>query len=220
MHMHMHMYMCMHMYHPPTHDPCLQEFAALQWLLPRVPELRCPLEHAGYVHARAKESQCSERARLGQRGPERRRKPQGESHAQALQRLRDREEARLERRLKGLRVRLERWEEEEEMQRQKAREWQEQQRQLQAAAAEEEEMQRQKAREWQEQQRQLQAAAAVMPEVAAVVNALVNQLVTTVHARRPNPNPDPNLSRARARLRLGPHPHPTPTFLLGTLTLT
>ena len=81
-------------------------------------------------------------------------------------------------------------------------------------------MQRQKAREWQEQQRQLQAAAAVMPEVAAVVNALVNQLVTTVHARRPNPNPDPNLSRARARLRLGPHPHPTPTFLLGTLTLT
>ena len=191
----MHMYMCMHMYHPPTHDPCLQEFAALQWLLPRVPELRCPLEHAGYVHARAKESQCSERARLGQRGPERRRKPQGESHAQALQRLRDREEARLERRLKGLRVRLERWEEEEEMQRQKAR-------------------------EWQEQQRQLQAAAAVMPEVAAVVNALVNQLVTTVHARRPNPNPDPNLSRARARLRLGPHPHPTPTFLLGTLTLT
>ena len=195
MHMHMCMHMCMHMYHPPTHDPCLQEFAALQWLLPRVPELRCPLEHAGYVHARAMQSQRSERARLGQRGPERRRKPQGESYAQALQHLRDREEARLERRLKGLRVRLERWEEEEEMQRQKAR-------------------------EWQEQQRQLQAAAAVMPEVAAVVNALVNQLVTTVHARRPNPNPDPNLSRARARLRLGPHPHPTPTFLLGTLTLT
>ena len=104
--------------YPPT-DP-LQELAALQWMLPRVPELCCPVEHAEYVHARAKESQRSERARLGQRGPESRRRPQGESYALALQRLRDREEARLERRLEGLRVRLGRWEEAEERQRQRA----------------------------------------------------------------------------------------------------
>ena len=89
-------------------------------MLPRVPELCCPVEHAEYVHARAKESQRSERARLGQRGPESRRRPQGESYALALQRLRDREEARLERRLEGLRVRLGRWEEAEERQRQRA----------------------------------------------------------------------------------------------------
>jgi len=101
-------------------QPDMEELAALQWMLPRVPELCCPVEHAEYVHARAKESQRSERARLGQRGPESRRRPQGESYALALQRLRDREEARLERRLEGLRVRLGRWEEAEERQRQRA----------------------------------------------------------------------------------------------------
>ena len=120
----------------PTH-PCLQPLDALRWLLPLVAELHCPVERAEYVLKRAKQSMNSERARLGQS----RRRPQGESHGQALQRWQEREEARLERRLEGLRVLMERWEEEEEMQRQRAREWEE----------EWQEMQRQRAREWEEE---------------------------------------------------------------------
>ena len=102
-----------HAYVSPTH---LQPLAALRWLLPRVTELRCPEERAEYVLKRARQSMNSERARLGQS----RRKPQGQSHEQALQRVQQREKARLERRLVGLASRLLRWEEEEAQARQRA----------------------------------------------------------------------------------------------------
>ena len=102
-----------HAYVSPTH---LQPLAALRWLLPRVTELRCPEERAEYVLKRARQSMNSERARLGQSW----RKPQGQSHEQALQRVQQREKARLERRLVGLASRLLRWEEEEAQARQRA----------------------------------------------------------------------------------------------------
>ena len=92
----------------PTH-PCLQPLDALRWLLPRVAELCCPASRAEYVLKRARQSMSSERVRLGLS----QRRPQGESHGQALQRLQQREEARLEQRLAGLRARMLRWEEEE-----------------------------------------------------------------------------------------------------------
>ena len=104
----------------PTH-PCLQPLDALRWLLPRVAELCCPASRAEYVLKRARQSMSSERVRLGLS----QRRPQGESHGQALQRLQQREEARLEQRLAGLRARMLRWEEEEAQGRQRAQEAQE-----------------------------------------------------------------------------------------------
>jgi len=140
-----------------------------------VPALCCPTGRAEHVLSRANESARSEMVRLagGRRGQRERQARQEEAPAERQRAYRaglEQIEAVAQRRLVRRRAAVQRWEEEEEKARQRWEEWQEQQRQEQAAAA-------------------AAAAREQVKEVAAVVKALVNQLVTTVQREKTEPKP-------------------------------